>query len=153
GRCPAPVGPVGGERGGLPRGRGVAVGVAARVPPAVFATGLSILRPAAEPRGAGERVRAGGPRRGPGGGAAVPAGVRGGAGAGGAAAGVGDPPPWTPLHRPRPPEPGPVASRPGPDRRRPGVSRRGGRGGLRAGRGAPGPRRGGAAAGWYRGSP
>ena len=91
GRRPAPGGPVGGERGGLPRGRGDAGGVAAGVPPALLAPGFSVLRSAAGPGGAGGRVRAGRARRAglpPGGGGAVPAGLPGGAGAGEADAGV-----------------------------------------------------------------
>ena len=63
GRRPAPGGPVGGERGGLPRGRGDAGGVAAGVPPALLAPGFSVLRSAAGPGGAGGRVRAGRARR------------------------------------------------------------------------------------------
>ena len=54
-----------------------------------------------------------------------------------------------PRHRPRPPEPGPSPSRPGPDGPPAGGSRRGGGSGFRQGRGAPGPRRGGPAAGGY----
>src|SRR5205823_1689854 len=47
GRRPAPGGPVGGERGGLPRGRGDAGKVAARVSPILLPPCLSVLRPVA----------------------------------------------------------------------------------------------------------
>ncbi len=78
------AGRVGGEHGGLPRGRGNPGGAAVQVPAALLAAGLSILRLVAEPGGTGGRGRARRARHQPGASAAVPR----GAGAGPANAGI-----------------------------------------------------------------
>jgi len=61
--------PVEEERGGLPRGRGDAGGAGARVPPALFAAGLSILRLLLSRGEPEDGLGLDRPRRGPGGGA------------------------------------------------------------------------------------
>ncbi|MFY9821251.1 MAG: toll/interleukin-1 receptor domain-containing protein [Thermoanaerobaculia bacterium] len=113
-----------------------------------FAAGPSILRSAAEPDGAGGRVRSGRARREPGACAAIPRGVLGGAGAsrGDFESCQGGKAQLVDLCS-RGSIPGLGPSRPGPDGSRPRNSRRGGRGGARPICGAPGPRRGGPAAG------